>query len=70
MIGTGELVIIMIVVLILFGGKKLPEFARSLGKGLREFKKACQGEDDTEEVAPQKQDKKNLISHSSETLDE
>ena len=44
MIGTGEIIVIMCVILILFGGKKLPEFARSLGLGIREFKKACYGE--------------------------
>lgn len=41
MIGYGELIIILCIILLLFGGKKLPEFARSLGKGIREFKKAC-----------------------------
>lgn len=46
MIGTGELLVILLVVLVLFGGKKLPEFARSLGQGIREFKKACRGEDE------------------------
>lgn len=45
MIGTGEILVILFVVLILFGGKKLPEFAQSLGKGIREFKKACYGEE-------------------------
>lgn len=48
MIGTGELVLILGAVLILFGGKKLPEFARNLGLGIREFKKACNGEVDKE----------------------
>lgn len=48
MLGTGEIIIILCVILILFGGKKLPEFARSLGQGIREFKKACQGMDDEE----------------------
>ena len=43
MIGTGELVVILLVILILFGGKKLPEFAENLGKGVRAFKKACDG---------------------------
>lgn len=48
MIGTGEIIVIMCVILILFGGKKLPEFAKSLGKGIREFKKAAQGEYDSD----------------------
>ena len=43
MIGGWELILILFVVLVLFGGKKLPEFARNLGKGMREFKKASQG---------------------------
>ncbi len=46
MIGTGELIVILCVILILFGGKKLPEFAKSLGVGIREFKKAVSGETD------------------------
>lgn len=43
--GGGEIVVILLVALILFGGKKLPEFAYHLGKGIREFKRACYGED-------------------------
>ena len=39
-LSPSELLIILVVVLILFGGKKLPELARGLGKGLKEFKKA------------------------------
>jgi sec-independent protein translocase protein TatA len=46
MIGTGELIVILCLALLLFGGKKLPELARSLGLGIREFKKACNGLDD------------------------
>lgn len=38
-IGMGELLIILFVVLLLFGGKKIPEIAKSLGKGISEFKK-------------------------------
>lgn len=48
MFGTGELIVILGVILILFGGKKLPEFAKHLGQGIREFKKACQGIEDDE----------------------
>ena len=40
-IGTWELIIIFLAVLILFGGKKIPEIARGLGKGMREFKRAA-----------------------------
>lgn len=40
MFGGPELLIIVFVVLILFGGKKLPELMRGLGKGVSEFKKA------------------------------
>lgn len=39
-LGTGEIILILLVILILFGGKKLPELARGLGKGIREFKNA------------------------------
>jgi len=48
MIGYGELIIIFCVVLLLFGGKRLPELARSLGKGIREFKKACEADEPIE----------------------
>lgn len=42
-VGVPELLIILLVVLLLFGGKQLPELARSLGKGLRELQKAARG---------------------------
>ena len=38
--GATEIIIILVIILILFGGKKLPELARGLGKGIKEFKKA------------------------------
>jgi sec-independent protein translocase protein TatA len=38
-IGMGELLIIMFVILLVFGGRKIPEIARNLGKGISEFKK-------------------------------
>lgn len=37
-IGTGEIVIIALVVLLLFGGKKIPELMKGLGKGVKSFK--------------------------------
>lgn len=54
MIGTGELILILGASLLLFGGKKLPEFARNLGIGIREFKKACQGKSEEQEEETQK----------------
>jgi len=39
-LGGGELVLVLVVVLILFGAKRIPEFAKGLGKGINEFKKA------------------------------
>lgn len=41
-IGGGEIALIMVAILLLFGGKKLPELARGLGKGIREFKDASE----------------------------
>jgi sec-independent protein translocase protein TatA len=45
-IGSGEWLIIIVAVLLLFGGKKIPEFLRGLGKGMNEFKKGLKGDDD------------------------
>ena len=41
--GGGEIMLILAVVLLMFGGKKLPELARGLGKGIRDFKDASEG---------------------------
>jgi sec-independent protein translocase protein TatA len=41
--GGGEIMLILVAVLLLFGGKKLPELARGLGKGIRDFKDASEG---------------------------
>ena len=38
-LGTGEIILIVLVVLLLFGGKKIPELMKGLGKGVRSFKK-------------------------------
>ena len=45
-IGATELILILLVVVIFFGAKKIPELAQGLGKGIREFKKATKEIDD------------------------
>jgi sec-independent protein translocase protein TatA len=51
-VGWQEVLIIVVVVLILFGGRKIPELAKGIGKGLREFKREMQGvKRDFEEAA-------------------
>lgn len=42
-LSSGELVLIFAVILLLFGAKRIPELARGLGKGIREFKDASSG---------------------------
>ena len=42
-VGGLEMIVILTLVLVMFGGKKLPEFARGLGKSVKEFKKAASG---------------------------
>ena len=60
-IGPVEIMLIFLVILLLFGAKKLPELARGLGKGIREFKNATkQVEDEFDKLEEDNQsDKKN-----------
>ena len=50
-IGPTELIVLLVIVLILFGGKKLPDLARSLGRSMGEFKK---GKEEGEKLANEK----------------
>ena len=45
-LGTGEIVIIAIVVLLLYGGKKIPELMKGIGKGVKNFKDGVKGLED------------------------
>ncbi|MCP3176936.1 MAG: twin-arginine translocase TatA/TatE family subunit [Desulfuromonadales bacterium] len=54
-LGTTELVIILVLVLVIFGAGKLPEIGGALGKGIRNFKKATQ-EPDEIDISPDRKD--------------
>ena len=42
-IGGPEIIVILLIILVLFGGKKIPELMKGLGKGVKEYKKAMNG---------------------------
>ena len=46
MIGTTEIIVVCVLALLLFGGKKIPELMKGLGKGVRSFKDGMNGTDD------------------------
>lgn len=58
-LGATELIIILIIVLILFGGRRLPELASSLGKAIKNFKKST-SEPDEIDVTPPKGDSEKI----------
>ena len=49
MIGTQEIIIIALVILLLFGGRKIPELMRGLGKGVKSFKEGMNGKEEDNE---------------------
>lgn len=51
-LGVGELVIILVIVLVIFGARKLPEIGEGLGKGIRSFRKAVKTPDEID-VTPE-----------------
>jgi sec-independent protein translocase protein TatA len=55
-IGMQELIIILLIVILLFGAKKIPELASGLGKGLKEFKKAQKEPDNETAVSASKKE--------------
>src|SRR5262245_18612205 len=50
-IGPGEIAIVLVIALLIFGSKKLPELGKGLGRGMRDFKRAVTGDDDDERAA-------------------
>ena len=56
--GAMEIILILLVVVLLFGGRKIPELMKGIGQGMKEFKKASRVEDDTEKKSSEtKEDK-------------
>ena len=55
-IGISGLIILLVVALLVFGPKRLPEIGRSLGRGMREFKDSVTGQDDKAELPPSSTD--------------
>jgi sec-independent protein translocase protein TatA len=45
--GPTEIIVVLVIVLLLFGGKKIPELMKGLGKGLKEFKDAKEGDENS-----------------------
>jgi sec-independent protein translocase protein TatA len=50
-VGFPEIILLLVVVLLIFGPKRLPEMGRSLGRGMREFKDSVTGKDDKPDAA-------------------
>jgi len=56
-IGVPELILVLIIILVLFGGKRIPELTRSIGEAIREFKKGMNSNEDTKKISDQAKNK-------------
>jgi len=57
-IGPGEILIVLVLALLIFGPKKLPELGKGLGRGMRDFKRAVSGDDEDERKAEDEEKQK------------
>ncbi len=59
-LGATEIILILLVVVLLFGGRKIPELMKGIGQGMKEFKKASKVDDDSEKMSaePKNEEKK------------
>ena len=58
MLGTWEIILIALVILLIFGGKKIPELMKGIGKGVRSFKDGVEGKTEKEETEVKDEKKK------------
>jgi sec-independent protein translocase protein TatA len=59
-IGINELLVILVAIVLLFGGTKIPELMKGLGKGIKEFKNASKDDDDEPKKDPEKKDSEKI----------
>ena len=59
-IGVWQIVVVVLLVLLLFGGRKIPELMRGVGQGMKEFKKATAEDDDDEIIVDDTKDPKKI----------
>jgi sec-independent protein translocase protein TatA len=55
-LGATEIILILLVVVLLFGGRKIPELMKGIGQGMKEFKKASHVEDDNDKMSAEHKD--------------
>ena len=59
-IGVWQIVVVVLLVLLLFGGRKIPELMRGVGQGMKEFKKATADDSDDDDIVDDTEDKKKI----------
>jgi sec-independent protein translocase protein TatA len=55
-LGATEIILILLVIVLLFGGRKIPELMKGIGQGMKEFKKASHVEDEPEKTSTETKD--------------
>ena len=65
-VGPLELAIVLVIALVIFGPKRLPELGRSMGRGIREFKSSVSGDNDDDDAADAAAAKRAELAESSE----
>jgi sec-independent protein translocase protein TatA len=69
-LGPWEIVILIVVLLLVFGSRRLPEIGRSVGKGMREFKNSVTGKDEEPKLEDTQQDPPELTASAVEEEDD